>query len=354
LRSSSLNPTNSQQPELLGHLPLISQFDAAIRRDPAKRGLIGHEATFGPLCPGHLAGAAAELAANATHLGIVTGFFIPRGEPPSAETDGPLGALLLAGTLDAAGIKTTVITDRNCIGALRVTAEACNFPLERVVEYPNHDPAWRTEFFTRGAGSDLSHLLSIERVGPCHTLESLQQQDRTGPAPLAAFSEKVPMHHQDHCHNMRGEIIDEFTADTHRLFEELPKFHPNAKTIGIGDGANEIGMGAVPWEDLERRLSGEQSGRVPCRIATDWNILAGTSNWGGYALAAATLLLRGQTEVLRTWTGEQQSRVLETLVKEGPAVDGALRRQDVSVDGLPFLTYIQPWAVIRQLLSLPE
>lgn len=335
-------------------LELIEQFDAAIRRDPAKRGLIGLEAEYGPLCPGHLAGAAAELAAHATHLGIVTGFFIPKSEPPAAETDGPLGAVLLAKTLADAGIKTTLITDRNCLAALRVTAAACDFPLDRVVEYPDRNPEWRKEFFTTGLGNDLSHLLAIERVGPNHTPESLQTQSRTGPVPLADYESKVPAEHRDHCHNMRGEIIDEYTADTHRLFEDITRFHPHAKTIGIGDGANEIGMGVVPWEKLEQRLSGPQSGRVPCRISTAWNILAGTSNWGGYALAAATLLLRGQIDVLRSWTCEQQGRVLETLVKDGPAVDGALRKQDVSVDGLPFLTYIQPWAVIRQLLSLPE
>ncbi|MGE0529659.1 MAG: glutamate cyclase domain-containing protein, partial [Bdellovibrionales bacterium] len=31
-------------------------------------------------------------------VAIVTGFFIPHGEPPASETDGPLGALFLART----------------------------------------------------------------------------------------------------------------------------------------------------------------------------------------------------------------------------------------------------------------
>lgn len=332
----------------------IALFDEAIRRDPAQRGLIGRETTFGPLCVGHLSSAATELATHASHLGIVTGFFIPRGEPPAAETDGPLGALLLAATLREAGIKTTVLSDAKCIAAIRATAAACDFPLGSVVEYPHGDAAWRAEFFQSGAGRDLSHLLAIERVGPSHTRESLEDQVRIGPPPLADYEAKVADEHRNHCHNMRGEIIDEFTADTYRLFEDLPRYRPAAKTIGIGDGANEIGMGKVPWEELERRLTGPQSGRVPCRIATDWNILAGTSNWGGYALAAATLLLRGQTEILRPWTCDQQFRVLEKLVFAGPAVDGVTRRQEATVDGLPFLTYIQPWAVIRQLLGLPE
>ena len=65
------------------------------------------------------------------------------------------------------------------------------------------------------------------------------------------------------------------------------------KTIGIGDGGNEIGMGTVPWEELVRRLPRKEASAIPCRIATDWNIIAGTSNWGAFALAAAVALLAG-------------------------------------------------------------
>ena len=158
----------------------------------------------------------------------------------------------------------------------------------------------------------------------------------------------------NHCHNMRGKVIDEYSADMHLLFEELPDHRPECKTIGIGDGGNEIGMGAIPWEDLSRRLTGEQAGRVPCRIATDWNIIAGTSNWGGYALAAATLLLRGQQRLLQPWDREQQLRVLEQLVEKGPAVDGVTGRREPTVDGIPFLTYIQPWEGIRRLVGLAD
>jgi len=93
---------------------------------------------------------------------------------------------------------------------------------------------------------------------------------------------------------MRGKIIDHHTTRMYRLFEDIRGFLPQAKTIGIGDGANEIGMGVVLWEELRCRLDGEYAGRIPCRIATDWNVVAGTSNWGGYALAACTLILQGR------------------------------------------------------------
>jgi hypothetical protein len=340
---------------------LIPQIDSFIRRDPAQRGLIGTESLFGPLCPGHLEGASVELATRGTRVGIVTGFFIPKGDPPAAETDGPPGSLLLATVLHHLGIATEVIADRLCLPAVAVAARETGFPESQVVEYPHpshhRDSAradetaeWRSEFF--GARPDLSHLIAIERAGPSHTADSLTSQTRLDRTPAERFHQEVLPHHRDRCHNMRGEPIDEFTGDIHRLFEEAVDARPGVRTIGIGDGGNEIGMGRIPWEDLFRRLSGEQAGRVPCRVACHWNIVAGTSNWGAYALAAAMALERSSVDVLRPFDSDHQERVLKAMVDEGPAVDGVTRRREATVDGIPFRTYIQPWESIRRLLDL--
>lgn len=343
---------------------LIAQFDEYIRRDPARRGLIATEPQFGPLCPGHLAAAARDLADHAACVGIVTGFFIPRGEPPAAETDGPPGAVLLAQALDAVGIDVWLITDPRCESAVRGAMEGAGFPVDRLIADSGGDAAWAEQFLSRLASQDrsgdtpehapqaLTHLIAVERVGPSHTTESLCAQRRAGAAPVEDFERLSPMESRNHCHNMRGDIIDEYTGSLHRLFEELPRVFPHARTIGIGDGGNEIGMGAIPWEELQRRLSGDPASRIPCRIATDWNILAGTSNWGAMALAAATLLLRGEPARLRPWNRDHQRHVLEHMVETGPAVDGITRYREPSVDGIPFLTYIQPWEGIRRLLGL--
>lgn len=333
---------------------LIAEFEALIRRDPARRGLIGSEAEWGPLCPGHLGAAAAHLAAHAQRVAIVTGFFIPRGDPPAAETDGPPGSALLAQSLRLAGAEVFLVTDSNCGSALKAAARALGFPASHVWVADNQSVDLAGDFFDRGPGVSLTHLIALERVGPSHTPESLAAQPRTNPVPLDEFLESVPPEDRNHCHNMRGENIDAFTPALHTLFECIATACPAARTIGIGDGGNELGMGCVPWEELRRRLPGPQAARLPCRIATDWNIIAGTSNWGGYALAAATLLLRGQTELLRPFDREQQHRALRQLVEQGPAVDGVTRGRDCTVDGLPFLTYIQPWEGMRRLLHLAE
>lgn len=330
---------------------LIAQFETFIRRDPARRGLIGSEDQFGPLCPGHLEAAAQHLAAFGRRAAIVTGFFIPHGEPPSAETDGPPGAVFLAAALQHAGIDIVLVTDEHCASAVHVAARAGGLSADIVTTLPHGSALARQEFFLHGAGRDLTHLIAIERVGPSHHPVSLAAQVRAGDCPSSEFASRTRPEHHDRCHNMRGDCIDAHTADLHCLFEDLPRFHPQARTIGIGDGGNEIGMGAIPWEDLARRLTGDHSARVPCRIATDHTIVAGVSNWGGYALGAATLLLQNRHAALRPRDLAHEARVLEQLVAEGPAVDGVTRRQQPTVDGLPFLTYIQPWVGIRRLLG---
>lgn len=330
---------------------LISHFDALIRRDPARRGLISSEDQFGPLCPGHLHSAATHLAGAGKCVAIVTGFYIPRGNPPAAETDGPLGSLFLASALASSGMRVVVITDTVCAPAIHAAASMLEFPQADVLECPLDSDDWLQDFWKTPVGRDLTHLISLERVGPSHTLDSLRAQVRTSDVPEAAYLEAVPSATWNHCHNMRGENIDAHTAPLHRLFETSRVQRPDIRQIGIGDGGNEIGMGCVPWEELTRRLNGEHSARIPCRIATDWNIVAGTSNWGGYALAAATLLLRGQIEILRPFTFEQQEKLLKHVIQHGPAVDGVTRLQEPTVDGLPYLTYIQPWLGMRHLLG---
>jgi hypothetical protein len=325
---------------------LIDQIEALVRRDPAGRGLISTEAQLGPLCPHHLAQAAESLATTARHVAIVTGFFVPDAEFPCAETDGPPGAVLLASALESVGVRATLVTDSFCASAVQAAARAAAGPIP--VEVCTDPAAWLDDFVNSDRGSHLTHLIAIERVGPSHDEQSLAAQPRNTSVPLAKFRAAVPPAHRNHCHNVRGQLIDSTTAPLHLLYKE----GSDVKTIGIGDGGNEIGMGCIPWEDLARRIEGDVSAWIPCRIATDWNLIAGTSNWGAFALAAATLALMNRVEALRPLDEEFHRQLLEQMVADGPAIDGMTRRREATVDGLPFATYIQSWLGIRRLLGL--
>jgi len=332
-------------------LALIDQIEALVRRDPAGRGLISTEPQLGPLCSGHLAQAADSLASTARSVAIVTGFFVPDADLPSAETDGPPGAVVLAAALEAVGVRCALVTDLPCASAVQAAARAAAIPLAPI-DICTQPTEWFDDFVSSDRGSQLTHLIAVERVGPSHDEQSLARQSRNGPAPLAEFRAAVPVEHRDRCHNVRGKLIDDSTARLHLLYEHGPRQRPDLKTIGIGDGGNEIGMGCVPWEDLARGIGGETSAWIPCRIATDWNVIAGTSNWGAFALAAATLLLMNRVEALAPFDEDFHRRVLEQMVAEGPAIDGMTRRREPTVDGLPFATYIQSWLGIRRLLGL--
>lgn len=330
--------------------PVLDEMERLIRRDPARRGLIASEESRGPLCPGHLAAVANHLATHGRRVVIVTGFYIPGASPPAAETDGPPGAALLGAALNRVGMSVQFVTDECCRNAVEVAVESMGLPRSSVVAARN-DPddvdRWFEQFVHDSTQSPWTHLIAIERVGPSHTRDSIQAQCG---ADLPDFESMVPEADRNHCYNMRGVCLDEYTAPLHRLFELARR--SGIKTIGIGDGGNEIGMGSIPWSELRDRLQNPAVAKIPCRIPTDWTIIAGVSNWGGMALAASTAYVLNQPSILQPWTADQQQTALEQLVKDGPAVDGITRLPDATVDGLPFLTYIQPWEGIRRVAGL--
>lgn len=342
---------------------LIAEFERFVRRDPGGRGLIGPDADCG-VGAGELCAAARELAQHGSQVALVTGFFIPVASPSGshpnpnsptgfAETDGPPGTALLARVLQDLGIAVRIITDTNCEAVVRRAAISKGLAPEQVLAAPLESDSFRSSFWQTDIGHSLSHLIAIERVGPSHTPESLATAGATAAA-IDLFETLVPHEERGHCFNMRGIAIDRFTGNLHRLFDELPQRAPRACILGIGDGGNEIGMGRFDWDLVRQRLGGPLGAKLPCRIAARQTIVAGTSNWGAYALAAAVALLRNRIDVLEPHTAQAQFNLLSAIVDHARAVDGVTRRHEATVDGLPFLTYIQPWLGIRRLLGLRD
>ncbi|HEY4309911.1 MAG TPA: glutamate cyclase domain-containing protein [Pirellulales bacterium] len=341
-------------------------LEALVRRDPARRGVASFTVAGSPLCAGQLMVAAQELAARATAVGIVTGFCISGASPPAAETDGPPGALLLARTLNLLGIEVALIADRYATPLLEVGCDFLGLPRSIVRDFPLEEIApaaasnattitpqadrWSEDFLRSDLGSRLSHLISIEHVGPSHTERSFLAQKRNAPPPLANFESAVPTASRDVCHNMRGSPIDAWTGRAHRLFELIAEFHPHITTIGIGDGGNEIGMGTIPWETLRQAIIVGPGGLVPCRVATDYTLLAGVSDWAAYALALAMIPLRG-AEIPTAWDESCLRELIERLVRDAGAVDGVTGRPEATVDGLPLETYLQVFSGIRELCA---
>jgi D-glutamate cyclase len=285
-------------------------------------------------------------------LVVVTGFFIPTADPPAGETDGPLGALFLARAFASLTIQVTLVTDGFCRTALEAGLSACGLADEvPLVILPA--PGERWDEFLREDWQDVlaaapTHLIALERVGPSHTPDSVRAQPGATQETVSRFWSEVPAEHHDRCRTMRGRDITALMSPAHRLFEVSHWLTQSVRTIGIGDGGNEIGMGKIGWDVIRRNIPG--GGLVACRVPTDDLIVCGVSNWGAYALAAGAHLLRGIAPDRKLFDPERERELLRVMVERGPLVDGVTGRPTVSVDGLPFEEYVAPLCRLDEML----
>jgi hypothetical protein len=310
--------------------PRLTAIRDLIQQDPGRRGLRTDPVdNLVTACADDFEAACRSIA-QMPHpsLAIVTGFYIADAEPPCCETDGPLGALFLARALEPLGIGVALFTDPACVKALDAGLTFCGMGRlaggAPAVAIPPASHPWddwmKVEWEDFLKCERATHLLAIERVGPSR---------RDG-----------------HCYSMRGRDITAFTHPAHLLFEDAAR--RRLATIGIGDGGNEIGMGKVAVEVLERNIP--NGGRIACRVPTDYLIVAGVSNWGAYGLAAGVRLLRGAGRDADLFDPGHERELLQYMVERGPLVDGVSRRREATVDGLTWDRYAQTLRELGDIL----
>ena len=234
---------------------------------------------------------------------VVTGFYIL--SPGAAETDGPPGAVAIGDALDRLDYDVHYVTDIHgapLLGAIGV-------PMNSLVEFP--------------IAGDQESKIYAERL-----------LDELKPSLLIAI-ERCGLSRDGLYRNMRGRDITEFTARTDHLFYDHPA------SIGIGDGGNEIGMGAlasvIPTVPTLVKL--------PAMTRTTEVILSSVSNWGGYGLVTALSLSTG-VNLLPTVHAEQEQ--IRRAVDAG-GVDGVLGK---SVYGVDAMTLEESGQALRQLHAL--
>jgi D-glutamate cyclase len=274
---------------------------------------------IGALCEaarGGLWRAASSLAApHSRRVGLITGFFVPLGSPPAAETDGPVGAALLARGLAEIGIPCRLATDEPCRHACAVALGAAGVPEAPVDAVAVDAPL--APLIETWAAAGITHVVSIERCG-----RSLDGGLR----------------------NMRGEDISAHTAPLDDLFTAGPW-----DTIAIGDGGNEIGMGALPHGLIARHVEHGQT--IGCVTPARQLIVAGVSHWGAYALIGALAAIRAdwRDRLLRCLDENLDREILEVMLREGPAVDGVSRRQAPTIDNFDLAFHHDKLRQVRRL-----
>ena len=212
---------------------------------------------------------------------LTTGFYVAG----HAETDGPLGTVVLAKALEKQGFYPVIITDEFCRGFFEAAdLEVCYVDVE--------DGAEKYEALLEKFAP--AALISIERCGP---------------------------NVKNDYANMRGVSIKEYTARTDWLFIQARK--QGIPTFGVGDGGNEIGMG-----NLKEVISGKLE-LVPCKVKVDTLVIATVSNWGAYAIAAYIQKMTG-TKVL---PGFSEIKEYLSLIVNMGSVDGVTKEQTLSVAG---------------------
>jgi hypothetical protein len=329
-----------------------------IQEDVGQRGLRTDPASnLITACPTDFSAACRSIAESPSPaIAVVTGFYIPHAQPPCGETDGPLGALFLARALTPLGAKVHFATDPFCTRALEAGLSACGLAdIVPIITLPSTQESgilssgdYTGRFLDQVSArvGSLTHLIALERAGPSHTPASVQSQAGSTPADCQRFLAEVPSLHYDRYHTMSGRDITAHMSPAHWLFEEVPKRLP-IKTIGIGDGGNEVGMGKILWEIIRRNIPG--GGLVACRVPTDYLIVCGVSNWGAYGLAAGVRYLKGSPAAVELFASERERELLRIMVEKGPLVDGVSGQPSVTVDGLSFERYTEP---LRRLASI--
>ncbi|XP_073655039.1 LOW QUALITY PROTEIN: D-glutamate cyclase, mitochondrial [Tursiops truncatus] len=325
----------------------VRELEMIIAIDPGSRGL-GHL-----LRPGKLL--RAFLSPSHTRSVLrTTGFPTHLNHEPPEETDGPLGAAALAAFLQAWEKGVSMVVDQR---ALNLYKKLVDEAVQRETNAQHR--LWHTMDFqpssvgkkeTKTEGSFAQTQEGMSQPGTWLSIRTLC------PHPgrfdhLVAIECTGGAADGDY-YNARKRNIKHLVDPIDGLFLAVQK-SSGISTTGVGDGGNALGMGKVK-EAVKRHI--RNGDVIACDVETDFAvIIAGVSNWGGYALACALYILNS-CEVHRRYLrkavgpfrapGEQnwtqalpsvtkEEKMLGILVQHGvrSRVSGTL---GMEVDGLPF------------------
>ncbi|XP_027529279.1 D-glutamate cyclase, mitochondrial isoform X2 [Neopelma chrysocephalum] len=303
----------------------IRTLETLIGIDPGDRGII-HLQRQDELLKACLA------ISHARSVLITTGFPTHFTYEPPEENDGPPGALAIAAILQALEKEVAIVTDQRAMDLnKKIIEEAVQLGiLEKpipLLSYQRESADSALKFLCDNGNSGrprYDHLIAIERAG------------------MAA---------DGNYYNARKVNIKHLVDPIDELFLAAQTI-PGVTTTGVGDGGNELGMGKVKDAVKKHIKNGDV---IACDVEADFTVVAGVSNWGGYAIACALYVLRTcemHDRYLRKAVGFPQSskkmvwlsalpsvskeeKLLKTLVRHGVR-SGKTASLEMEVDGLPF------------------
>lgn len=283
----------------------FKKLDEAMRYDPGNRGLLAN-------APATPLDRLQEALQEITGVVILTGFPVRLGlHNFTGETDGPLGAANLAFAFESIGVPVWLLTDEEAYWVVNaaVTRRGCKC---RPLMLPKYEA---DEFIAAQLDAiHPSHVLTIERPGKA----------RDG-----------------HYHNMRGGIIDAMFVDASSIIEAARE--RGITTISIGDGGNEIGMGALA-ETIEKYVPHGEA--ICAREVADIALISGVSNWWGWGVSA---LLSRMYGINLLPSDDMERGMLHEMVLAG-SVDGCTKKPEETVDNLPMEVHLGVLSNVRSAM----
>ncbi|HZP75087.1 MAG TPA: DUF4392 domain-containing protein [Pseudolabrys sp.] len=234
------------------------------------------------------------------------------------ETDGPVGAAALARAVSYGfNAIPVIVTDTSLREPIAQTLRASG---QAVVEMAAAQSATSNKRFASVA---VMHGYPIDDTEA--RAEAPRLLDALAPKAVIAI-ERAGMTERGTYHNMLGQDYTEGRARIDYLVQEASR--RGIPTIGVGDGGNEIGMGAVA--DAVRKHV--PHGEILCaKTPTDVLLPVGVSNWGCYGIQAALAIITGKPEIVHTAAMER--RLIEAAANAG-LVDGNTGKCEPTVDGM--------------------
>ncbi|GAB7542761.1 glutamate cyclase domain-containing protein [Cupriavidus sp. PET2-C1] len=264
---------------------------------------------------------------------IATGAGVPP-KLPLGETDGPPGAAVLARAFALGfGARAVLITEDAHMSPVAAVADVVRRTLKgkgsvEVQAFPKGVQMGRMAAELMVRETKPSAVLFVERDGP---------------------------NVEGYFHGVRGDCREpESVAHVYQLANVARNRH--ILTVGIGDGGNEVGFGAVRDEITAvhplgaKCLRGCASG-VVTTTATDVVVSASVSNWGAYAVAAALASALEMPDLIHTPELEKE---LITATVESGARDGATSLAEDAVDGIDWKGHAAFVGILNSIVKVSK
>jgi hypothetical protein len=265
-----------------------------------------------------VAAAALEFDRPAARILLVSGAAVPE-HMPVGENDGPIGTVVLARALKRIGHTVQILTDPVAAEPFRGLLRSIGQDIP-VLEIGLNDRAMQERL-----AADHDIVCGIERLGG-NVNGIIYGATGHSRAPFRAN-----LDHLIRCARASGK-----------------------RTIGVGDGGNEIGFGNVRERLMAAIPRYAYTGITPCgggvysAVETDVLLVANTSNMGAHAITAGLALLRRDLSLCHT--AEEEHALAHVGVGLG-LIDGGNGQLRPWCDGVPPAANAAVVEVMRTIVS---